>query len=112
MAIVIAFLVALYFRKIEDFYLNATIAFLVTTMVIRVFMCGIIMLLIHLSKSNNNSEELLQMKVQFFQFTLPYYLFLMVTNSLLFSAFTFYKGIRNMCFPQLEQKDKVKARKL
>lgn len=35
------------------------------------------------------------------QFTLPFFCFLMVSSALLFSAHTFYVGLRKLLFPEL-----------
>ena len=49
----------------------------------------------------------MQLEIQVFYFTMPYYLFLMVTISLLFSAHSSYKDLRNSIFPQLRASDGI-----
>ena len=55
---------------------------------------------------SQNRIKLLLLKVQVFAFELPYYLFFLVTTSLLFSANSFYKSLRNILFPDIRMADK------
>lgn len=52
-----------------------------------------------------SSFELLELKIATLVFEIPYYLYLMVTVALLFSAHNFYVGIRRLLFPHLKEHD-------
>lgn len=101
----ISFLIVLYRRKIEDFYLRSSIIFLVSAMALRTLMCIIIIVAIIKAAENDWGGNLLEAKLQVIQFSIPYYFFFLVTVSLLFSAHTFYVGLRNVFFPQLREND-------
>ena len=74
-------------------------------MAMRVTMFAIILIVYALEESTNTNENILQLKLQVISFYLPYYCYLIVLVSLIFSALQFYKSIRNLLFPQLMEKD-------
>ena len=73
-------------------------------MTMRIIMC-LILFLVVVMNSSVNSYQLLELKLQVLQFTVPYYFFFMVLVSLFFSAHTFYISLRNILFPQLTEDD-------
>lgn len=87
--ILIAFTIVWCRRKIDDFYLKSSIIFLVCAMAMRTCMSGIFSVVLITKRDDENVEQmrLLLLKMQVFSFTIPYYLFFMVSTSLLFSAF-------------------------
>ena len=72
-------------------------------MVLRILLCFII-LIIYIW-SFNDRLLLKELKFSIVTFTLPYYFFLMVFTSILFSAHTFYVSLCSILFPQLNEKD-------
>ena len=103
--LLVAFIVLICYRKISDYYLKLCIGLLFASMFIRIFLCLMTTVWYRHADRNNKLDginyDLFSLKTQVFQFTIPYYFFFMVTASGFFSAFTFYKGLRNTLFPQL-----------
>ena len=59
------------------------------------------------AEDSDLTYEVLQLELQVFYFTVPYFLFLMVTFGLLFSAHSSYKDLRNSIFPELRRHDGI-----
>ena len=72
-------------------------------MVLRILLCFII-LIIYIW-SFNDRLLLKELKFSIVTLTLPYYFFLMVFTSILFSAHTFYASLCSILFPQLNEND-------
>lgn len=54
---------------------------------------------------SDRTLDLYWVKMSVYQFSMPYYFFFMVSTSLLFSAYTFYIGIRDLFFINLQARD-------
>ena len=74
---------------------------MIASMIIRLLLCFIILIIYDLEDSNFQIER----KLSIVAFTLPYYFFLMVFSSILFSAHTFYVSLHLILFPHLKAKD-------
>ena len=48
---------------------------------------------------------LIFLKISVVTFTIPYYMYFLVSSSLLFSVWTFYKTLRNNLFPDIMAED-------
>ena len=109
-----SFLIVLCRRKIEDYYLRWSIITFIVAMALRVGM-SFIVIAIYASDNDKDSESIVELKFSLFSFSLPYYSFLMVTVSLLFSALEFYHDVKNLIYPTLETREtcltRVKASK-
>ena len=99
-------------RRIDDYYLQRSIVLLVVAVAMRITMCFILIVIVVVNW-DSDSWRLLELKIEVLEFTVPYYLFFMVLLSLFFSAHTFYAGLRNILFPQMQESDdKFKSVKL
>ena len=109
--LIIALLVVSFKRKIEDFYLRKSYIFLVAGMILRITLCVIVMILYYLNHIEDyfKGNELLALKIQTFMFTIPYYFFVLVTTSLIFSAIDFTKSVRIMLNPSIIE-DRIENR--
>ena len=96
--LLIAFFVVGWRRKFQDFFLARSIIYLVAALILRVFMCAIIILLyqLHIKSDMFENQWLLKIKMQTFYFSIPYSFYLMVTISLLFSAYEFNKSMMKL----------------
>ena len=104
-AIFIAFLIVLCFRRVEDYFLKRTIGLFIIAILLRVVMCIIMFAIFVDVVEKKSSFELLELKIATLVFEIPYYLYLMVTVALMFSAHNFYVGIRRLLFPHLREND-------
>ena len=100
--LLVTFLIVWCRRNIEDYYLKWSIFTFITAMSLRISMSAIIMMLATTAKVRNN--ELLEIKFLFVSFALPYYCFLMVTVSLLFSVHKFYHDAKSLLYSRSEPK--------
>ena len=71
-----------------------------TAISLRVSMSAIMMMLVTTNKVADH--ELLEIKFSFVSFALPYYCFLMVTVSLLFSVHKFYRDAKSLLYSKSE----------
>ena len=85
-----ALVVVISTRKIEDFFLRWSMGVLVAAVGLRVAMSFIAIFLYKKAEEETLNYKLLMLKIQVFEFSLPYYAFLMVFISLNESTFTFY----------------------
>ena len=100
--IFIALIIVVCRRKIEDFYLRWSLWVLFAAMGLRIVMSSILIYIYaHTNLEHESAENLANAKFEVCNFTLPYYFFLMVMVSLLFSAHTFYIKLRDLLYPQL-----------
>jgi len=90
-------------RKVKDYYLKKSIFFLIASMILRLLLCFIVWIIY--SWSFSERWLLTESKFSIVTFTLPYYFFMMVFTSILFSAHTFYVSLCSILFPQLNEKD-------
>ena len=91
-----------YRRRIVDFYLRWTALLITISISLRVSMSSIAGFFYNKYSEGEHSDEsliLLQIKLQVVEFSLPYYFYLMVTVSLIFSALSFYEDLRDLLFP-------------
>ena len=103
----IAFIIIICRRKLADYFLQWASIVLVVGMAFRVAMFIITVSVYSYAESSNQTYGYLQLELQVFYFTVPYYLFLMVTFGLLFSAHSSYKSLRNGIFPDLRERDGI-----
>lgn len=103
--LLISFVVVLCARKIEDYYLQKSIGFVIAAMALRLSMCIIVVIIFDTADTEGTSYGLFELKASIVQFTVPYFCFLMVSTSLLFSAHTFYVSLRHLLFPELKAND-------
>ena len=102
--LLLALCIVLRKRRIDDYYLKRSIVFLVVAIAIRITMCFILFVIVVVNW-DSDSWRLLELKIEVLEFSVPYYLFFMVLLSLFFSAHTFYIGLRNILFPQIQESD-------
>ena len=103
----VAFIIIICRRKLADYFLQWAAIVLVVGMAFRVAMFIITVSVYSYAASSDETYEVLQLELQVFYFTVPYYLFLMVTFGLLFSAHSSYKSLRNSIFPDLREHDGI-----
>lgn len=68
-------------------------------------MSSIVSIIYYISYETDDSEtemRLVMLKLQVFEFSMPYYCFVMITVSLVVSAISFYLNLRNLLYPVLE----------
>lgn len=105
----IALIIVVSRRKIEDFYLRWSLWVLFAAMGMRIAMSSILIYIYaYTNLEGKSAENLASMKFEVCNFTLPYYFFLMVMVSLLFSAHTFYIKLRDLLYPQLVVESRMK----
>ena len=108
--LLIGFVIILCKRKVEDFYLKWCAIIIMMSMAVRVTICFIAgTLYMQNAKAttdkSENSQSLMMLKIQEFEFCMPLYFFVMVTVTIIFSALSFYVGLRDLLFPDLAAKD-------
>ena len=95
----IVFLIVLCLRKIKDYYLKHSIVFYIIAMGMRVLLCVMLVTILLMSNEREANQTLVELKMSFVQFQLPYYLFILVGTAVLFSMHTFYTNLRRFLFP-------------
>ena len=103
----VAFIIIVCRRRLADSFLKWSAGVLVVGMAFRVAMFIITVSVYKYAVTSDESYHGLQLEIQVFYFTMPYYLFLMVAISLFFSAHSSYKDLRNSVFPQLRANDGI-----
>ena len=94
--LLIAFIIVLCRRKIEDFYLRWSLWVLFAAMGLRTVLS---LILVVINWRDDSTNMLKNLKIEVVAFVLPYYFFLVVMVSLLFSAHTFYIKLRDFLYP-------------
>ena len=110
LVLLIVYIVILCRRKISDYYLRQCMWLLMTTICLRVGMSSIVAVIYKISyeKDDNEAEmRLIMLKLQVFEFSMPYYCFLMISVTLIVSAISFYLNLRNLLYPVLEAEDQL-----
>ena len=71
----------------------------------RILLCFLLVIIFFVSGEKGINQNLLELKLSVVSFSLPYYLFILVGTSVLFSMHTFYTNLRKLLFPQLKERD-------
>ena len=99
-------------RKITDYYLKVCSYLLMVTICLRISMSSIVGVLYWRAEKKMESasqERLLVLKLQVFEFSLPYYFVFMITVALIVSSISFYTNLRALLYPEIEASDRAKA---
>ena len=108
--LLLVYIVILCRRKISDYYLRWCMWLLMITICLRVSMSSIVSIIYYVSYEIDDSEaemRLIMLKLQVFEFSMPYYCVLMITVTLIVSAISFYLNLRNLLYPVLEAEDQL-----
>ena len=106
--LLVTYIIILCRRKISDYFLRLCAWLLMAAINLRISMSTITSLVYYLTIETDSSEtdmRLTMLKLQVFEFTVPYYCFLMITVTLIVSAISFYLNLRNLLYPELEAQD-------
>ena len=98
-AVFVTFVVILFMRKLNDFYLQSSLGFICVAMLTRIVQIIIFYLLWDDYNDNKDSIKVLEMKMSIFEYTLPVYFFQTVILAALFSAHTMYTTTQDILFP-------------
>jgi len=92
-------------RKVTDYYLKVCAYILMITIILRISMSFIVATIYYVAEKKGESENqvrLLVLKLQIFEFSLPYYCFLMISVTLIVSSMQFYVNLRALLYPEIE----------